>query len=72
MPKPLHKVVKMGGFVMDEVISYPFNISINYGKFPSFLKNPHVVPCHKDDSRLEMSNYRPISLLPTISKISRN
>ena len=63
------KVVKMGGFVFAEIISYLFNMSISHGKFPSFLQNAKVVPCHKDDSRLEMSNYRPISLLPTISKI---
>ena len=59
----------MGSFVMAEIISYLFNLSITHGKFPSFLKNAKVVPCHKDDSRLEMSNYRPISLLPTVSKI---
>ena len=63
------KIVKMGGYVMDEIISYLFNMSIDHGKFPSFLQNAKVIPCHKDDSRLEMSNYRPISLLPTISKI---
>ena len=63
------KIVKMGGFVMAEIISYLFNMSIKHGKFPNFLQNAKVVPCHKDDSRLEMSNYRPISLLPTISKI---
>ena len=63
------KIVKMGGYVMDSIISHLFNMSIEHGKFPSFLQNAKVIPCHKDDSRLEMSNYRPISLLPTISKI---
>ena len=63
------KIVKLGGYVMDSVISHLFNMSIEYGQFPSFLQNAKVIPCHKDDSRLEMSNYRPISLLPTISKI---
>ena len=54
---------------MDNIISHLFNMSIEHGKFPTFLQNAKVIPCHKDDSRLEMSNYRPISLLPTISKI---
>ena len=63
------KIVKMGGYVMDNIISYLFNMSIDHGNFPSFLQNAKVIPCHKDDSRLEMCNYRPISLLPTISKI---
>ena len=63
------KIVKMGGFIIARIISYLFNLSIKHGKFPNFLQNAKVVPCHKDDSRQEMSNYRPISLLPTISKI---
>ena len=63
------KVVKEGGFAMVEIITYLFNMSISQGKFPDALKNAKVIPIHKDDSRLEMSNYRPISLLPTLSKI---
>ena len=63
------KLVKDGGLVMTEIITFLFNMSISQGKFPDALKNAKVVPVHKDDSRLEMSNYRPISLLPTLSKI---
>ena len=63
------KVVKDGGFVMVEIITLLFNLSISQGKFPDALKNAKVIPIHKDDSRLETSNYRPISLLPTLSKI---
>ena len=63
------KLVKDGGVVMAEIITFLFNMSISQGKFPDALKNAKVVPIHKDDSRLEMSNYRPISLLPTLSKI---
>ena len=63
------KLVKDGGLVMTEIITFLFNMSISQGKFPDALKNAKVIPIHKDDSRLEMSNYRPISLLPTLSKI---
>ena len=63
------KLVKDGGEAMTEIITLLFNMSISQGKFPDALKNAKVVPIHKDDSRLEMSNYRPISLLPTLSKI---
>jgi hypothetical protein len=63
------KMIKEGGFVMVEIITLLFNMSISQGKFPDALKNAKVVPVHKGDSRLEMSNYRPISLLPTLSKI---
>ena len=37
--------------------------------FPSVLKLADVKPVHKKASRLEKTNYRPVSLLPNISKI---
>ena len=39
------------------------------GTFPSVLKIAKVVPVFKNDSKLDYSNYRPISLLPNIEKI---
>ena len=46
-----------------------FNLSFMIGVFPSVLKTAKVVPIFKKDSRLDYSNYRPISLLPNIEKI---
>ena len=37
--------------------------------FPSVLKTAKVVPVFKKDSKLDYSNYRPISLLSNIEKI---
>ena len=39
------------------------------GAFPSVLKTAKVVPVFKKDSKLDYSNYRPISLLSNIEKI---
>ena len=39
------------------------------GVFHSVLKIAKVVPVFKKDSKLDYSNYRPISLLPNIDKI---
>ena len=39
------------------------------GIFPSVLKIAKVVPVFKKDSKLDYSNYRPISLLSNIEKI---
>ena len=39
------------------------------GLFPSVLKTAKVVPVFKKDSKLDYSNYRPISLLSNIQKI---
>ena len=37
--------------------------------FPNNLKLADVIPIHKKGSAANMSNFRPISLLPTISKV---
>ena len=37
--------------------------------FPAILKTVKIIPIHKNNSKLEMSNYRPISLLSNIDKI---
>ena len=46
-----------------------FNLSFMTGVFPSVLKTAKVVPVFKKDSKLDYSNYRPISLLSNIEKI---
>ena len=45
------------------------NLSFMTGVFPSILKTAKVVPVFKKDSKLDYSNYRPISLLFNIEKI---
>ena len=45
-----------------------FNNSLTTGKFPIDMKKADVVPLYKNKSRDQMTNYRPISLLLTISK----
>ena len=46
-----------------------FNKSIESGIFPECMKIAIVKPLYKAKSKLEICNYRPISLLPVISKI---
>lgn len=56
-----------------EVLVYPLtkliNMSIDAGIYPDTLKITKVIPVHKRGPRSDMKNYRPIALVPTISKI---
>ena len=44
------------------------NLSLQSGIFPSKMKNADVVLLYKNKNRKEVNNYRPISLLPTLSE----
>lgn len=59
--------------IADVTIAYPlaniFNKSFRQGVFPDMLKSAFVLPIHKADSKMVTANYRPISILPIISKI---
>lgn len=45
------------------------NTSIVTGNYPDPWKHPHVVPVFKSGDTANIGNYRPISLLPILSKI---
>ena len=45
------------------------NTSIRSSKFHNELKEAHIVPVHKKNSKLSKENYRPFSILPNISKV---
>ncbi len=50
-------------------LTHIFNLSIANGTFPSKLKTSRTVPIFKAGSPLLCDNYRPISLLSTLSKL---
>ena len=58
---------------LKESIKYPlekiFNNSITSGVFPQDMKHADVTPLYKSKEHYLVTNYRPISLLITISKI---
>ena len=45
------------------------NICIASGTFPTAWKEANVTPIHKQNSKSDKNNYRPISVLPVFSKI---
>ena len=63
------KIIKLAKNCLSPVIADLINKSINSGSFPSQMKNAKVYPIYKGGQKSDPSNYRPISILPTISKI---
>ena len=64
-----NKIVKEISKAISTPISKICNSSFSSGCFPSILKISKIIPIHKKESKLDVSNYRPISLLSNINKI---
>ena len=64
--------MKMLKFIKYQIalpLSHLFTLSVTTGVFPAKLKTSKTIPIFKAGDRLSCDNYRPISLLSTISKI---
>ena len=64
-PKFLHITAES----LSPFLSYIFNLSFKSGVFPDNMNIAKVIPIFKSGSKLEVSNHRPISLLPIFSKV---
>lgn len=62
-------IIKESATYITAPLTHLINLSISQGQFPSRLKLSVVKPLHKKGSREEIKNYRPITLVPIISKI---
>ena len=58
---------------VNEALAVPLthivNLSLKHGIFPDHLKKAKVIPIYKAGNRCDISNYRPISILPAFSKV---
>ena len=54
---------------LNDQLTHILNSSITSSKFPSEWKNAKVIPIPKSGDLMNVSNYRPISLLPTPGKL---
>ena len=50
-------------------LTHLVNLSLQTGTFPAYWKLAKIVPIHKSGSFSCFDNYRPISILPVLSKI---
>ncbi len=63
------KMVKFVGNAIAMPLAHIFNLNLSSGKFPSSLKQCRVIPIFKNSDSEECDNYRPISVLSSISKV---
>ena len=63
------RILKLAAPVIAKPIAHLINMSIKEGNFPDDLKMAKVSPIYKKGERNDPGNYRPISILPTLSKI---
>ena len=63
------KVLKCISDTLSSSLAFIINQSLTTGIFPDALKLARVIPIHKKDATSVFDNYRPISLLPSISKV---
>ena len=64
------KILRGSGVVIASYLSKMFNTSKNEGNFPAALKKGTVIPINKKTTRTVLKkDYRPVNLLPNVSKI---
>ena len=63
------KIIKNNSDIFGDFIYQNFNDAVDTDIFPNVLKNANVSPVFKKGSRTCETNYRPVSILPNISKI---
>jgi len=64
-----NNIVIKNSLFFSKILNRLINDSIDIGNFPSCLKTSKIIPVHKNGTKTSLSNYRPISLQCTFSKI---
>ena len=63
------KIIKTNLDIFSEFIMHNFNEGISSARFTDILKSVEVKPVFKRKFRIDKENYRPVSILPVISRI---
>ena len=65
----LTRILKENADLFADFLHCAFNEYTKTKKFPSCLKQVDITPIFKKDSRSSKDSYRPVSILPNVSKI---
>ena len=63
------QIIKAGLLSLSVYLDRIYNLSFGKGIYIELLKFATITPVHKGDSKMSLTNYRPISILPIFSKI---
>jgi hypothetical protein len=63
------RILKLSAPFIADSLTHIINLSLCTGIFPSTLNNARVTALHRGGDNTDVNNYRPISVLPTVSKI---
>ena len=62
-------IYKDNSFLLASSVAHIFNLCFRVGRVPSLLKFANVIPLPKCSKPTQASDFRPISLLPVLSKV---
>ncbi|CAB3993174.1 Hypothetical predicted protein [Paramuricea clavata] len=62
-------MLKLSCDIIAQPLTYIFNLLISTGKYVDDWKRARVIPVYKTEDSTKCENYRPISILPIISKL---
>jgi len=51
------------------LMAHIYNLSLNSGVYPNVRKTTKVKPLYEKGDKYDMSNYRPISIIPVFAKL---
>ena len=63
------KIIKDNLDIFSIKLCRDFNFAVDNGTFPNNCKRADITPAHKHDNKMDKGNYRPVSILPAMSKI---
>jgi hypothetical protein len=63
------KMLRIAADIIAPSLTYIFNLSLSTGVFVENWKDAKVIPIYKEGNKRNLGNYRPISILPIISKV---
>ena len=62
-------MLKISAPIIVPCLTYIFNKSLSEGDYPLRWKQAKIIPLHKSGDKSSPCNYRPIAILPSVSKI---